>query len=101
MDSSGPYILCLGDGRREDGGGQESPVLLVHGELAPVGGHTLFEDLAPLKRLLPAGAATELVVNAWEDDAVADSLILLVPTLGWVVVALALASRLFRWESRR
>ncbi|AQW49461.1 ABC transporter permease [Streptomyces violaceusniger] len=65
-------------------------------------GLTGTEKLALLKRLLPGGAATELVVNAWEGNVpVADSLILLVPTLSWVVVAVGLASRLFRWEPRR
>ncbi len=60
------------------------------------------EELALLKRLLPGGAATELVLDAWNGGvAVADSLILLAPTLSWVVVALALASRMFRWEPRR
>ncbi|MER8069114.1 ABC transporter permease [Streptomyces sp. NPDC094034] len=65
-------------------------------------GLTGTEDLALLKRVLPGGAATELVVNAWNGAVpIGDSLILLVPTLGWVVVAVALASRLFRWEPRR
>ncbi|MET9552292.1 ABC transporter permease [Streptomyces sp. NPDC006645] len=65
-------------------------------------GLTGTEDLALLKRLLPGGAATELVVNAWDGGVpVADSLILLIPTLSWVVVAVGLASRLFRWEPRR
>ncbi|ROO63300.1 ABC-2 type transport system permease protein [Micromonospora sp. Llam0] len=60
------------------------------------------EDLTLLKRLLPGGAATELVVDAWNGGvAVTDSLALLAPTLGWVVVAVALAARLFRWEPRR
>ncbi|MFE2035506.1 ABC transporter permease [Streptomyces scopuliridis] len=55
-----------------------------------------------LKRLLPGGSATELVLNAWNGGVpVADSLPLLLPTLSWVVVAVALASRLFRWEPRR
>ncbi|MER5458430.1 MULTISPECIES: ABC transporter permease [unclassified Micromonospora] len=59
-------------------------------------------DLAWLKRLLPGGAATELTMNAWNGGvAVADSLLLLAPTLGWVAVAVALATRLFRWEPRR
>ncbi|MFF0308130.1 ABC transporter permease [Streptosporangium sp. NPDC004379] len=59
-------------------------------------------DLTWLKRLLPGGAATELTVNAWNGGvAVADSLLLLAPTLGWVVVAVVLATRLFRWEPRR
>ncbi|MEV4629784.1 ABC transporter permease [Micromonospora sp. NPDC049523] len=60
------------------------------------------ENLAWLKRLLPGGAATELTMNAWNGGvAVADSLLLLAPTLGWVVIAVALATRLFRWEPRR
>ncbi|WP_018657321.1 ABC transporter permease [Actinomadura flavalba] len=60
------------------------------------------EDLALLKRLLPGGAATELARDAWNGGAaLGDSLLLLAPTLAWVVVALSLASRLFRWEPRR
>ncbi|MCX4681054.1 ABC transporter permease [Streptomyces sp. NBC_01433] len=60
------------------------------------------EELPLLKRLLPGGSATELVLNAWNGGVpVADSLLLLLPTLSWVIVAVALASRLFRWEPRR
>jgi ABC-2 type transport system permease protein len=60
------------------------------------------EELTLLKRLLPGGSATELVMNAWNGGvAVTDSLLLLAPTLAWVVVAVAAASRLFRWEPRR
>lgn len=59
-------------------------------------------ELTLLKRLLPGGSATELVLNAWNGGVpVADSLVLLAPTLSWVIVAAALASRLFRWEPRR
>ncbi|MEU4409772.1 ABC transporter permease [Streptosporangium sp. NPDC023963] len=65
-------------------------------------GITGTEDLTLLKRLLPGGSATELAVNAWNGGVpVTDSLILLAPTLGWVVVAVVLASRIFRWEPRR
>ncbi|WHT16192.1 ABC transporter permease [Crossiella sp. CA-258035] len=65
-------------------------------------GITGTEDLTLLKRLLPGGAATELVINAWNGGVpVGDSLLLLAPTLAWVVVAVALAFRLFRWEPRR
>jgi len=56
------------------------------------------EELTLLKRLLPGGAATEMVVDAWNGSA---SVILLAPTLAWVLVAVALAARLFRWEPRR
>lgn len=60
------------------------------------------EDLTLLKRLLPGGSATELVVDAWNGGVpLTDSLLLLVPTLAWVVVAVALATRLFQWEPRR
>jgi ABC-2 type transport system permease protein len=65
-------------------------------------GITGAEELALIKRLLPGGSATELAVNAWNGGVpVVDSLILLAPTLAWVIVAAALASRLFRWEPRR
>lgn len=60
------------------------------------------EDLTLLKRLLPGGAATELVSDAWNGGAaLGESLLLLAPTLAWVVVAVALAVRMFRWEPRR
>ena len=59
-------------------------------------------DLTLLKRLLPGGSATELVLDAWNGGRpAADSLVLFGPTLAWVVVAVALAARLFRWEPRR
>ncbi|TXK39989.1 ABC transporter permease [Nonomuraea sp. C10] len=65
-------------------------------------GITGTEDLALLKRLLPGGAATEVVVNAWNGGVpLADSLPLLLITMVWVLVAVALAVRLFRWEPRR
>jgi ABC-2 type transport system permease protein len=55
-----------------------------------------------VKRLLPGGAATELVMNAWNGGvAVSESLLLLAPMLAWVVIAVAAAVRLFRWEPRR
>ncbi|MEU4830213.1 ABC transporter permease [Streptosporangium sp. NPDC023615] len=60
------------------------------------------EELTLLKRLLPGGSATELAVDAWNGGVpVGESLLLLAPTLGWVIVAVALASRIFRWEPRR
>ncbi|AXX29000.1 ABC transporter permease [Actinosynnema pretiosum subsp. pretiosum] len=60
------------------------------------------EELALVKRLLPGGAAAELVGDAWNGGAeLGDSLLLLGPTLAWVVVAVLLAGRMFRWEPRR
>lgn len=65
-------------------------------------GITGTESLALVKRLLPGGAATELVVNAWNGGVpLSDSLPLLAPTLAWIIVAIVLASRMFRWEPRR
>ncbi|WP_069386017.1 ABC transporter permease [Cellulosimicrobium cellulans] len=65
-------------------------------------GITGTESLTLLKRLLPGGAATELVVQAWEGGApLGDSLLLLAPTAAWIVVAVSLAFRLFRWDPRR
>jgi ABC-2 type transport system permease protein len=65
-------------------------------------GITGTEELTLLKRLLPGGSATELVLNAWNGGvAVSDSLLLLAPTLSWVVVAVVLATRMFQWEPRR
>ncbi|MEV4146052.1 ABC transporter permease [Amycolatopsis sp. NPDC049691] len=59
-------------------------------------------ELTLLKRLLPGGSATELVLNAWNGGKpLADSLVLFAPTLAWVFVAIVLAARLFRWEPRR
>jgi ABC-2 type transport system permease protein len=65
-------------------------------------GITGTENLTALKLLLPGGAAAELAVRAWNGGASATgSLILLAPTLSWIIIAVALAFRLFRWEPRR
>lgn len=65
-------------------------------------GITGTESLPWLKRLLPGGAATELIVGAWNGGVpLAELLPLLVPSLAWVLVAVVLALRLFRWEPRR
>ncbi|AHH99114.1 ABC transporter permease [Kutzneria viridogrisea] len=65
-------------------------------------GITGTDQLTLLKRLLPGGSATELVLDAWNGGvSVTDSLVLLAPTLAWVLVAVTLATRLFRWEPRR
>ncbi|GAA3924010.1 hypothetical protein [Actinoplanes auranticolor] len=78
------------------------PISLVSIAVASWVGITGTESLALVKRLLPGGSATELIVNTWNGGVpLADSLPLLAPTLGWVVVAIVLALRLFRWEPRR
>ncbi len=78
------------------------PLSLGTAAVASWVGITGTESLPLLKRLLPGGSAAELVVNAWNGGVpLADSLLLLAPTLAWVVVAIAFASQLFRWEPRR
>lgn len=65
-------------------------------------GITGTESSATLKRMLPGGSATELVVGAWNGTvSVADSFLLLGPTFAWVVIAIAIALKMFRWEPRR
>ncbi|MEH6819050.1 ABC transporter permease [Dietzia psychralcaliphila] len=65
-------------------------------------GFTGTEELGPLKRALPGGSATELTINAWNGGTdLIDNLLLLPPTLGWVVIGVLLATRFFRWEPRR
>jgi ABC-2 type transport system permease protein len=60
------------------------------------------EDFTRLKRSLPGGSATEMVVGAWNGGLPgSDVLLLLAPTLGWVALAVVLARRFFRWEPRR
>ena len=60
------------------------------------------ESATWLKRLLPGGSATELVVGAWNGGLPGTTaLLLLLPTLAWVVLSVLLAARLFRWEPRR
>jgi ABC-2 type transport system permease protein len=78
------------------------PVSLLLIAVASWVGITGMTDLTLVKRLLPGGSATQLVVNAWDGGVpLADSLPLLLPTVGWVVVAVSLAGRFFRWEPRR
>ncbi|GAB3286290.1 ABC transporter permease [Kineosporia babensis] len=60
------------------------------------------EEMTALKRALPGGSATELLTEAWNGGiAAGEALTLMAPTLAWVVVSIALALRMFRWEPRR
>lgn len=78
------------------------PITLGASAIAFWIGFTGTEELALLKRLLPGGAATELTITAWNGGAeLGESLLLLAPTLGWIVVAVVLAKVMFRWEPRR
>ncbi|WP_020664787.1 ABC transporter permease [Amycolatopsis benzoatilytica] len=65
-------------------------------------GITGTDQLPVLKRLLPGGASTELVMNAWNGrGSLTDSLVLFGPIAAWLVLSIAMAARLFRWEPRR
>lgn len=78
------------------------PISLVVIAVSSWVGITGTEDFALLKRVLPGGSATQLIINAWNGGVpVVESLPLLATTWGWVVVAVALARRYFRWEPRR
>lgn len=78
------------------------PISLLTIAVASWVGITGTESFTLLKRVLPGGSATELIVHTWNGGVpLGDSLPLLAPTFGWVFVAIVLALRLFRWEPRR
>ncbi|WP_116203603.1 ABC transporter permease [Amycolatopsis circi] len=78
------------------------PITLTVLAVASWIGITGTERLSLLKRLLPGGAATELVLNSWNGGAsVTESLVLLGPIAAWLILSGTLATRLFRWEPRR
>jgi ABC-2 type transport system permease protein len=65
-------------------------------------GITGTESLAWVKRALPAGSATELIVVAWNGPVAGDDTLLhLGISLAWVLAATALATEVFRWEPRQ
>jgi len=65
-------------------------------------GITGTSQFAVLKRLLPGGASTELVLNGWNGGgSLTESLKLFGPVASWLVLSVLLAARLFRWEPRR
>ena len=63
-------------------------------------GLTGTEELAGVKRLLPGGAVTELIVEGWSGMALHETVSLLLPSLAFVVAAFAMAKSTFRWEPR-
>ena len=63
-------------------------------------GLTGTEELAGVKRLLPGGAVTELIVEGWDGMALHEAVSLLLPSLAFVVAAFAMAKSTFRWEPR-
>ncbi|WP_439247663.1 ABC transporter permease [Micrococcus luteus] len=63
-------------------------------------GLTGTEELAGVKRLLPGGAVTELIIEGWSGMALHEAVSLLLLSLAFVVAAFAMAKSTFRWEPR-
>ena len=63
-------------------------------------GLTGTEELAGVKRPLPGGAVTELIIEGWSGMALHEAVSLLLPSLAFVVAAFAMAKSTFRWEPR-
>ncbi|MCC9053524.1 ABC transporter permease [Microbacterium sp. F2E] len=59
------------------------------------------EEFALIKRLLPGGAAAELLIDAWNGTDTGAAIITLLPTLAWVLVTFVVSTQIFRWEPRR
>ncbi|WP_034260703.1 ABC transporter permease [Actinospica robiniae] len=58
-------------------------------------------DLTALKRALPGGAPTELIMTAWNGGSLSNVPLLLVPSLVWAALGVLAARTFFRWEPRR
>ncbi len=63
-------------------------------------GLTGTEELTAVKRLIPGGAVTELIIEGWSGMALHETVSLLLPSLAFVVAAFAAAKSTFRWEPR-
>lgn len=61
---------------------------------------TGMDDMGWLKRILPGGGATELIITAWSGGDLSSVVSLIVPTLGWAAVGVFTAKLMFRWEPR-
>jgi len=59
------------------------------------------DDLTVLKRALPGGASTELIMAAWNGGGLSNLPLLLTPSLMWAALGVLAARAFFRWEPRR
>jgi ABC-2 type transport system permease protein len=59
------------------------------------------DSLIAVKRALPGGALTELIMTAWSGGSLSKVPLLLAASLGWAVVGVLAARTFFRWEPRR
>ena len=57
-------------------------------------------ELTWLKRALPGGGIAELIGAAWSGTEVTQLAALILPSVGWAVIALYVARTMFRWEPR-
>ena len=57
--------------------------------------------LIAVKRALPGGALTELIMTAWSGGSLSQVPLLLASSLAWAVVGVLAARAFFRWEPRR
>jgi len=58
------------------------------------------EELAWVKRALPGGGVTELILAGWSGGDIHNALVLILPSLAWAAIAVFAARSMFRWEPR-
>ncbi|MGV8884669.1 MAG: ABC transporter permease [Microbacteriaceae bacterium] len=58
------------------------------------------EDFTWVKRALPGGGLTELILTAWDGGDLGNLAVLTLPSLAWAAIALYAARAMFRWEPR-
>jgi len=58
------------------------------------------EELAWVKRALPGGGLTELVLTAWDGGDLGNLAVLILPSIAWAAIAVYAARTMFKWEPR-
>lgn len=58
------------------------------------------EELTWVKRALPGGGITELIIAGWTGSDIQNLFVLVAPSLAWAVLAIFAARAMFRWEPR-